>query len=229
MKPLQSQTPDSDSLQVLGRASVQIVHDLKNQLNGLKLYATFLRRRLDKSDRPDDELETVNKLIAGLDRAASDLSVLVQYGRPVELKKQQGVDLQKILRSVAAGSNDTSQAETLSIEPTNVKFTGEFDSVALAEALKSISKGALKFRNNKEIAEAVNVRLTEDNSNGQPSVVIEWQGLDKLDHDPFRSFAGSDEIRISFAGKIVEAHGGSTEYDNGVLRIRLPADATTTE
>ena len=27
---------------------MQIVHDLKNQLNGLKLYATFLRRRIEK-------------------------------------------------------------------------------------------------------------------------------------------------------------------------------------
>jgi len=33
------------SLEDLGRATLQIVHDLKNQLNGLKLYATFLRKR----------------------------------------------------------------------------------------------------------------------------------------------------------------------------------------
>ncbi|HKZ02481.1 MAG TPA: hypothetical protein VJ180_09595, partial [Pyrinomonadaceae bacterium] len=82
MKPLFTKTEDQDSLQNLGRASVQIVHDLKNQLNGLKLYATFLRRRMEKSDRPTDEQETVAKLLMGLDRAASDLSTLVQYGRP---------------------------------------------------------------------------------------------------------------------------------------------------
>ena len=45
-----------------------------------------------------DEMETVNKLIAGLDRAAGDLSTLVQYGRPIELQKQPGVDVQKIMR-----------------------------------------------------------------------------------------------------------------------------------
>ena len=61
MKPLLSESEDYDALFALGRASVQIVHDLKNQLNGLKLYATFLRKRSEKSERPGDELETINK------------------------------------------------------------------------------------------------------------------------------------------------------------------------
>jgi len=102
MVPILSRTEDKGTLQELGRASIQIVHDLKNQLNGLKLYATFLRKRLEKSDRPEDELETISKLISGLDRAAVDLSTIVEYGRKVELKTQPGLDIQKILRSVCA-------------------------------------------------------------------------------------------------------------------------------
>src|SRR5678815_5897595 len=101
MKPLLSESEDNDALRALGRASVQIVHDLKNQLNGLKLYATFLRKRMEKGERAPDELETINKLISGLDRAAGDLSTLVQYGRPIELRKQPGIDVQKIMRTVA--------------------------------------------------------------------------------------------------------------------------------
>ena len=90
MKPLLSESKDNDALRALGQASVQIVHDLKNQLNGLKLYATFLRKRLAKSERPADELETINKLIAGLDRTARDVSMIAEYGRPLQLKKQPG-------------------------------------------------------------------------------------------------------------------------------------------
>src|SRR6185312_13437447 len=105
MKPLLSESEDNRSLQALGRASVQIVHDLKNQLNGLKLYATFLRKRLEKGERPADELETVGKLIAGIDRTAAVLSMIVEYGRPLELKKQAGTDLEKLTREVAANLN----------------------------------------------------------------------------------------------------------------------------
>ena len=48
MKPAPARTPDSAELEKLGRATLEIVHDLKNQLNGLKLYATFLRKRLER-------------------------------------------------------------------------------------------------------------------------------------------------------------------------------------
>src|SRR5215210_2584523 len=97
MKPLLSEYQDKEALWALGRASVQIVHDLRNQLNGLKLYATILRKRLEKTERPVDELETVNKLIGGLDRTAADLAMIVQYGQPLTLKKQPGVDLHKVM------------------------------------------------------------------------------------------------------------------------------------
>src|SRR6266571_7601925 len=102
MKPLISEDRDSATLQNLGRASLQIIHDIKNQLNGLKLYATFLRKRMEKGGQPADEQETVAKLVAGLERAANDLTVLVQYGCPLELHKQSGVDIQKIMRSVSS-------------------------------------------------------------------------------------------------------------------------------
>src|SRR2546422_11349986 len=96
MKPILSESQDYESLWVIGRASVHIVHDLKNQLNGLKLYATFLRKRLDRDDRPADERETVIKLMAGLDRAANDLTAIVRYAKPAELRRQK-IDLVKIM------------------------------------------------------------------------------------------------------------------------------------
>src|ERR671915_2313575 len=100
MKPLKTELADPETLRELGSASVQIVHDLKNQLNGLKLYATFLRKRMEKSERPADEQETIAKLIAGLERAAADMTTLVRYSRPVELRRQAVADLFKILSEV---------------------------------------------------------------------------------------------------------------------------------
>src|SRR4029079_17352813 len=102
MKTAMSRPDETERLQDLGRASMQIVHDLKNQLNGLKLYATFLRRRIEKSERPGDEQETVAKLISGLDRAANDLSMIVEFGREIELKKQPGFEVAKVLRNLCS-------------------------------------------------------------------------------------------------------------------------------
>ena len=112
MKPLLSESEDNQPLQQLGRASVQIVHDLKNQLNGLKLYATFLRKRLEKGERPADELETISKLIAGVDRAAEDLSLLSEYGQPLTPQEANGIDLQKLLHGVVENLNANAAGQT---------------------------------------------------------------------------------------------------------------------
>src|SRR3712207_995455 len=135
MKPLKTEITDTSTLEELGRASVQIVHDLKNQLNGLKLYATFLRKRMEKAERPEDERETVAKLIQGLERAALDMTTLVRLGRPVELRRQPGVRLSSLLSGVSNGAGVTEQAGT-------EEFQGEYDAAALAEAFKAIDAGA---------------------------------------------------------------------------------------
>src|ERR1700704_3219177 len=96
MKSGLAKAKDKNPLEDLGRATLQVVHDLKNQLNGLKLYATFLRKRLERDDRALEEQETLAKLIGGLDRAAHEMTALVRYSRPLELHRQVQ-DLRKII------------------------------------------------------------------------------------------------------------------------------------
>jgi light-regulated signal transduction histidine kinase (bacteriophytochrome) len=215
MKPLSKRTADGSTLQDLGRASIQIVHDLKNQLNGLKLYATFLRRRIEKSERPEDELQTITKLIAGLDRAATDLSTIVQYGQEVELKTQTDFDLQKVMRSVCSQLNQNS---SMVCESDSEPLLGNFDPTRLTDALNWISAGAVKYG---DATSPITVLVRRDETTISQALV-EWLGLTPIDHDPFRSFAGSDEIRMSLAAKIIEAHGGSAQYEGDRLRVLLP-------
>jgi signal transduction histidine kinase len=217
MKPILSQTEDKTTLQDLGRASIQIVHDLKNQLNGLKLYATFLRKRLEKGDRPEDELETIGKLISGLDRAASDLSTIVEYGRRIELKSQPGLDLLKVMRSICTDFEATTFS--CDLEP-QAALIGEFDPTKLTDALKWISAGAVKYRS-KEDPGAVTVTVKRG-ENHASQAEIEWAGLAGIEHDPFQSFVGTVEIRMSLANKIVKAHGGTARYVDHRFVVTLP-------
>lgn len=215
MKTALSRPEETERLQDLGRASLRIVHDLKNQLNGLKLYATFLKRRIEKSDRPEDERETVEKLMNGLDRAAEDLATIVRYGQPVELKKQSGVEVDKVLRS-ACSSVD----ESIVFNAGNDDVRGSFDQFKLTDAFKWLCMGALKHRQT-DNGGGITVTRREGNS-GQ--AVIEWDGLSRLDHDPFRSFAGSDEIKLALAAKIIEAHDGSAKFVDRKFVVELPLE-----
>jgi light-regulated signal transduction histidine kinase (bacteriophytochrome) len=220
MKVSMSKTEDSETLQDLGRASIQIVHDLKNQLNGLKLYATFLRRRIEKSERPEDEQETIAKLMAGLDRAASDLATIVEYGRKIELKKQPGFEVQKVLRT-ACSTFDGPGGEIV-VDSNSDPLQGSFDPLKLTDAFKWITSAAIKNRlpiSDQGDASPVLVKVAAvDNKDA----IIEWSGLRKIDHDPFHSFVGSEEIRLALAAKIIEAHGGSAKLAEDRFVVQLP-------
>ena len=218
MKPLLSESQDAAALQELGRASVQVVHDIKNQLNGLKLYATFLRKRMEKTERPSDEQETIAKLIAGLERAAADMSALVRFGRPLDLRRQPGVDLTKLLNNLSDG-DALGQPFSLHTEPG--AFEGEFDVAALSEALKIITAGALNLPRPDGDGTLV-IHLRPEDHTGAKSAVIEWRGVSTNGTDPFHSFAGSDALRMSLAAKIIAAHGGETRQQPNALSVRLP-------
>ena len=216
MKPLVSEVRDAEALQELGRASVQIVHDLKNQLNGLKLYATFLRKRLEKTEGRADELDTVNKLLAGLERAAADMNTLVRYGRPVELRRAPHADLRRILAAALEREPDTSGSEPCA---------GEFDQAALTDALKSIDATLAAASQN---AARPTVHLRREDAHGASVGVIEWRGVQATgspEGNPFESFAGSQGLRLALAAKLIRAHGGSVEHDTGAVRVRIPLES----
>ena len=217
MKTAMSRPEETERLQDLGRASMQIVHDLKNQLNGLKLYATFLRRRIEKSERPGDEQETVGKLINGLNRAAEDLSLIVRYGQPVELKKQAGVDVNKLLQGACGNAGETGGEVVM--ESSAEVIQGNFDHFKLGDAFKYLCAGAIKHKRIEDGAGQVTVIARPANA-GQ--VLIEWSGLRQLDHDPFRSFAGSEEIKLALAARIIEAHGGTAKFVDKKFAVELP-------
>ena len=208
MKPQQQPAQDSAALEELGRASVQVVHDLKNQLNGLKLYATFLRKRAARPERPADELETVDKIIAGLERAAADTNALVRFGRPVELHARPGSDLAQIL---AAAWADTSALR-------GEVFRGNFDAPALTEALQII--GAAVGGKGEAARPTGGVSREDD---GTPAALVEWEttrGAQII--EAAASLSGSDGLRVALAAKIVRAHGGRLEHVANALRARLP-------
>ena len=195
---------------------MQIVHDLKNQLNGLKLYATFLRRRIEKSDRPTDEQETVVKLINGLNRTAEDLSLIVRYAQPVELKKQSGVDVNKVLQGACVPGEAGGEVV---MEASSDVIQGNFDHFKLTDAFKYLCAGALKHKQTEDAAGAVTVTAKPASAG---HVLIEWSGLRQLDHDPFRSFAGSEEIKLALAARIIEAHGGTAKFIDKKFAVELP-------
>jgi light-regulated signal transduction histidine kinase (bacteriophytochrome) len=224
MKPAPAKAPEADALEDLGRATLRIVHDLKNQLNGLKLYATYLRKRFEREDRSEEERETVAKLIAGLDRAAREMTALVRYAQPIELRPQPRTDLRKIILSVAnEGVQRVSGAlgAPLPCDMEEGSLVGAFDPNVLADALNALTHEALVNAASKEPGTiSIHVRRGEA---ATPAVAIEWRGLRPLAQAPAsRSFDGYQSAYAAFAAKVIATHGGTIEFPAEVIRVSLP-------
>ena len=224
MKPAIAKAPEANALEDLGRATLRIVHDLKNQLNGLKLYATFLRKRLESEDRSQEERETLAKLIAGLDRAARDMTALVRYAQPLELRRQPRRDLKKIIFGAASeGVQRVSGplSEPLACEVEDTSLTGEFDPSILAEAFNALTNEALVNAASKQPGSiSIKARRAET---GSPTVLVEWHGLrPRVQAPASHSFDGYHSAYAAFAAKVIAAHGGTVEFTDKAIRVALP-------
>jgi nitrogen fixation/metabolism regulation signal transduction histidine kinase len=213
MMPQQQPAQDAEALQELGRASVEVVHDIKNQLNGLKLYATFLRKRFEREARPADELETVNKIIAGLERAAADTNLLVRFGRPLELSRSPRTDLARLVGDAAGDGEMMNEG--------GENFQGDFDAQKLGEALAEITRAA---RERAAADKRVSLSLAREDAGGGAFAVIEWRGLKVAPGGEgiFGALDGVGALRAALAAKIIRAHGGTVDQRGGEVVARIP-------
>ncbi len=221
MKPARATNSEHNALEDLGRATLQIVHDLKNQLNGLKLYATFLRKRLEREERSSDERETVAKLIAGLDRAARDMSALVRYSQTVELHRRSRVDLRDLIAgAVKEATGRPGTAATLECDIADHPLYGDFDPAILSEALQALTEEAI----NGSPRDLHNILLHARREGEQDSAqaVIEWRGVKLTNRNHLFSPSGYATVYTALAARIVEAHGGEFECDENTIRATLP-------
>ncbi len=226
MTPATARDVDATAFEDLGRATFQIVHDLKNQLNGLKLYATFLRKRLERDDQAIEERETLLKLIAGLDRAAKEMTALVRYARPMDLRPHPQADLRSVILGVideaaARGTGGLDRAHIASFI-TSDPLIGNFDAAAITEAIKAVTDDVRASVPPKEFG-ALSIHISRDESQSPPRAIIEWRGA-KLSARTrtFPTSSGCGTVHTAVAAKIIEAHGGSLACEGDLIHAWLP-------
>ena len=221
MKPAPAKLIDQTTAEELGRATLQIVHDLKNQLNGLKLYATFLRKRLDTRENSSEEHEIIAKLIGGLDLAAGEMTALVRFAKPLEVRLLPNSDLQKILLSVAEAPNRDSgglELPSIALHFEDTPMQGDFDGDLLIEAFNGITTDLRKSVSGKE-GQTISLHVHREDD----QAVCEWRGGKlKTRYQAISERNGCGTIHLAVAAKIIEAHGGDLKCEADVVRSWLP-------
>jgi hypothetical protein len=226
LEPLAPPNEDSESLQDLGRACAAIVHDARNELNALKLYATFLLRRSQKNNWLPDEQDTLAKVFVALERSTSSLAMLERYSRPVETARRSGIDLKQIVVSLSLDSDlrkmfTEALEKSLSVDSGSGSFTGNFDPPLLREALAAITLDALNLRNRGAHSAPLEIRLRRETLETGTAAVVDWIGSG-YNTEELLSATGIGGVRVALANRMLAAQAGTIEKHSGSIRVRLP-------
>src|SRR5205085_8298251 len=108
-----------------------------------------------------------------------NMSALVRYGKPIELRLQPRTDLRTILSNVI---NDAATRETgglpraqITTDVTSDKLLGEFDPAALTEALKAVTD-ELRANAPAKDAKPLSLEVKREINGSLSEALIEWRG-----------------------------------------------------
>ncbi|HEY8461248.1 MAG TPA: ATP-binding protein [Blastocatellia bacterium] len=128
-----------------GRMAARLMHDFKNQLGGLKLYAAYLQKRFAGNA---EGMEVAEKIAQGLNEMAEQAAMLNKLSRPLELRLAPGDPAPVVEQTVgriepktaAKGVKIACHLES-GLEPDATRVS--FDARLIGEALEAVILRAL--------------------------------------------------------------------------------------
>ena len=204
------------SLAAIGELSSSIVHEMRNPLSSVKLNINAVAEKL-KDDKTYSELLNITK--SQVSRLENMLSELLNFGKPIELKKASIKPVELVEQALEIVSPEISKlgqkAFVISELKENTFIYG--DKEHLLRALSNIIKNAAESnpKNGK-----ITIHLKEKNNKVFISVEDQGKGLSKAVKDMiFKPFFTTKEkgtgLGLAIVKKIIEYHNGEIKAENG--------------
>ncbi|MEE9911345.1 MAG: hypothetical protein K4571_06435 [Deltaproteobacteria bacterium] len=211
---LEKEVAKSRHLNAIGSLAAGVAHEIRNPLSSIKGFAVYFKGRL--AGNPEDE-ETADIMIAETERLNRVISQLIEFARPLELKKEPAdlTDLTKqsvrlIAAEAKAGSVEVevNPAENLPRVPVDSDKIKQVLLNIFLNALAAMpSGGRLSIR----IA-AADKELTVTVSDTGEGIAEE--NLPRI-YDPyFTSKPAGTGLGLAIVQKIMEAHGGTVRVES---------------
>jgi signal transduction histidine kinase len=202
---------DQAALLEVGRATNRLIHDFKNQMSGLKLYAAYLKKRF--ADQPEG-VEIADKIVQSLNEMTENASLIGKLTRPVELKLLEE-DLVGLIKQIVqnllplAASRNVEIASKFAVPTLRLPLDSQQMRLALttlfAQAIDSSPGGG-----------TVMVELQTSQDGLRFSISDEGDVLSEEQRQSFFNFLTNERLNktslgLALARRIIEAHGGTVE------------------
>ena len=112
VRALRSEVTRSQRLASVGRLAAGVAHEIRNPLSSIKGFATYFKERYP--DRPQDQ-QTANIMIQEVDRLNRVVGQLLEFARPISVKKQK-ISLQALLKDSIKLIEDQASAKGISVQ-----------------------------------------------------------------------------------------------------------------
>ena len=195
-------------LEMLGRMAAGLAHEIRNPLGGILLYASMLRRDLERDPGKVRTLDRILAAVAGLDKLVEDM---LTYGREIEPRKT--------VQPLAPVLDDAVGLARAALDEKKVALVRDVDGAEASVDRDMVARVFLNVILNAaqamepggtlRIAARGATVTFSDTGAGIPAEL-----LDTLFSPFVTSKAKGTGLGLAIAQKIVEAHGGAVEARN---------------
>jgi two-component system, NtrC family, sensor histidine kinase HydH len=214
IRQMEKELSKSRHLSSIGSLAAGVAHEIRNPLSSIKGFAVYFKERL--AGNKEDE-QTADIMIAEVERLNRVISQLIEFARPLELKKERTdiTDLvQHTIKLVAAGAaknNVTVATDAAAVLPPVVIDNDKIKQVLLNIFLNSLAamphggRLTVGFMTEKK---CLNVVISDSGSG------IEEADLPRI-YDPyFTSKPAGTGLGLAVVQKIMEAHDGTVRIES---------------
>ncbi len=224
-----SQKNEDATLIEAGRMASRLIHDFKNQLGGLKLYASYLKKRF--ADNAEG-VEIADKIILGLNEMAEQAGLVAKLTRPIQLRREM-CDLPQFLEMVLNSLKPQIDGRRLQVKTdfpaTLPKLSFDLQQMQVAlgafitRAVAASSDGSELLLQAKPAPAGVEI-LVADQGETLPAERLQTF-FDPLTNERINPIS----LGLGLGRRIVELHGGEVAAEAGTpagtrVRVTIPVE-----